>query len=406
MIASDLFSETYAALSGNKARSGLTMLGIIIGISSVIALVAVGQGATATVTNSISSLGSNLLIVSPGASRATGPVSAGAGSAQTLTRDDASAVKKGVSDAKAVAIELSKRYQITYKGNNTNTSVTGTEPSYAEIRNDTIDRGEFITDIQVKSYAKVAVIGPTTRDTLFGAGGSALGQTIKINKIPFKIIGITVAKGGSGFTNPDDVVFVPYTSAQRYLAGKAAISGIDIEAKDAGSVSAAQQEVTSLLLARHHLSDIAQADFNVLNQADIVSSLSTVTGTLTLLLGAIAGISLLVGGIGIMNMMLTTVTERTREIGLRKAIGAKSRDISLQFLVEAIMLTFSGGLIGIVLGWGIAYIVTASGILSATVTGSSIALAFGVSALVGIVFGFYPARRAASLRPIDALKYE
>lgn len=406
MIALDLFSETSAALLGNKARSGLTMLGIVIGISSVIVLVGIGQGAAASVTSSISSLGSNLLIVTPGALRSAGPVNAGAGSAQTLTQADAEAIKKGVNDAKATDIELTKRYQITFKSTNTNTTVIGTEPLYAEVRNVSIDQGSFLTDQEVRSYEKVAVLGPTTVTNLFGSGATPIGQSIKINKIQFKVIGVTTAKGGSGFTNPDDAIYIPLSAAQRYLAGKASISSVDIEATDATSVSAAQQEVTTLLLGRHRIIDPTQADFSVLNQADVVSSLSTITGTLTLLLGAIAGISLLVGGIGIMNMMLTTVTERTREIGLRKAIGAKSRDISLQFLVEAIMLTFTGGLIGVILGWAAAQVITASGAVTAIITWQSIALAFGVSALVGIVFGYYPARRAAGLKPIDALKYE
>jgi putative ABC transport system permease protein len=406
MIIHDLFSETYSALSSNKARSGLTMLGIVIGISSVIALVGVGQGATASVTSSISSLGSNLLMVSPGASRGAGMVSGGSGSATTLTQTDAEVIKKEVADAKAVAVELSRRYQITYKGNNTNTQVVGTEPVYMDIRNVAVDSGSFVTDQDVKSAAKVAVIGPTTRDNLFGMDADPIGQSIKINKVQFKIVGVTKSKGGTGFNNPDDTVYVPVSAAQRFLAGKTSISAIDIQAKDQNSIGAAQQEVTDLLLSRHHISDATLADFSVLNQADIVASLSTVTGTLTLLLGAIAGISLLVGGIGIMNMMLTTVTERTREIGLRKAIGAKKRDISLQFLTESIMLTFIGGVVGVILGYGIATLVTRMGVITATVTWQSVALSFGVSALVGIIFGYYPARRAAALKPIDALKYE
>lgn len=406
MTLGDLLFETYSGLSSNLARSGLTVLGIVIGISSVIVLVGVGQGATASVTSSISSLGSNLLIVTPGASRGAGPVSGGAGSAQTLTEQDANALKKQVPDASAVAVELTRRYQVTYKGNNTNTQIVGTEPAYADIRNVSVDNGSFLTDQQIKTIAKVAVLGPTTRDTLFGQGADPIGQTIKINKIEFKVIGVTKTKGGSGFNNPDDTMYIPVGAAQRYLAGRTAISSIDIQAKDQTSINAAQQETTDLMLSRHHISDPQLADFNVLNQADIVSSLSSVTGTLTLLLGAIAGISLVVGGIGIMNMMLTTVTERTREIGLRKAVGAKSRDISMQFLAEAIMLTFTGGVIGIMLGFGIATVITSLGVVKAAVTWQSIALSFGVSAAVGIVFGLYPAMRAARLKPIEALKYE
>ena len=406
MILSDLLGETYSALSGNKVRSGLTMLGIVIGISSVIALVAVGQGATASITANISSLGSNLLIVSPGASTGGGPVSGGLGSATTLSQADATAITKGAPDVKMVAVELSKRYQITFKSSNTNAAVIGTDQNYLEVRNVAVDQGAFFNADQSKQYERVAVIGPTVASTLFTNGASPIGQKIKINQVQFTVIGTTATKGGSALTSSDSEVFIPVTTAQRYLAGKASISTIDIEATSADTISSAQQEVTDVLLTQHRISDPTQADFTVLNQADVVSSLSSVTSTLTLLLGAISGISLLVGGIGIMNMMLTTVTERTREIGLRKAIGAKSRDISTQFLVEAIMLTFVGGLLGILLGWGIATFVSANNIVQATVTTQSVLLAFGVSALVGIVFGFYPASRAARLRPIDALKYE
>jgi putative ABC transport system permease protein len=407
MRLTDVFSETAAALSSNKARSGLTMLGIVIGISSVIALVGVGQGATASVTASISSLGSNLLVVSPGSSSTAGPVSGGAGSAETLTVADGTAIKSNVSDAEAVAPVLSKRYQVTATSNNTNTSVLGTTADYAAVRDLTIDSGNFLSDQQDQQGALVAVLGPTVRDTLFGTDANAINQFIKINGVQFKVIGVTKAKGGSGFTTPDNNIYVPLLTAQRYLAGvTASISEIDIEASSAATINEAQAEITALLLTRHNISDPTNADFTVVNQADIVSSLSTVTSTLTLLLGAIAGISLLVGGIGIMNMMLTTVTERTREIGLRKAIGAKSRDISVQFLTEAIMLTFIGGLIGVTLGLGIAITITRLGIITATVTWQSVVLSFGVSALVGIVFGFYPAQRAAKLKPIEALKYE
>jgi len=407
MTIRDLFAETWLALSGNRLRSGLTMLGIIIGIGSVIALTGVGQGATASVTSSISALGSNLLIVSPGAARRAGPVSGGAGSAQTLTADDVKAIKNDLSAVKTVAADLTGRYQITAKGTNTNTSVIGTETAYMSVRNISVAQGSFFTDRQVAAASKVAVVGPDTAETLFGTEKSPIGQTIKINHVEFKIIGITKSKGGSGFTNSDDVVYIPLAAAQRYLAGKAsALSNISIEALDAESVDLAQTEVTDLLLTRHGIADSTKADFTVLNQADIQSSLSESKQTLTVLLGAIAGISLLVGGIGIMNMMLTSVTERTREIGLRKAIGATATDITTQFLMEAIVLTVIGGLIGTLLGFGVAVLVTKLGLVTATVTTSAVLLAVGVSAVVGVVFGYYPARRASRLRPIDALKYE
>jgi len=403
----DLIGETFAGVLANKARSGLTILGIIIGIASVITLVAVGQGATASVTSSISALGSNLLVVTPGISRTAGPVSAGIGSAVTLTKADADSLSSSVPDAKAISADLSRRYQITYKGQNTNTSVIGTQPQYTEIRNVSMALGNFFTDANVTSAAKVAILGPTTRDNLFTAGSDPTGSTIRINKIDFKVIGVTVAKGGSGFTNPDDAIYIPITAAQRYLAGgQSSISDISVEATSKDTINQAQSEITAALLTRHHISDPTLADFTIINQADVTSSLSSVTRTLTLLLGAIAGISLLVGGIGIMNMMLTTVTERTREIGLRKAIGAKRGSISLQFLSESILLTCVGGIIGILLGWIAAALVTKSGYTTAKVTWWSIILAFGVSAVIGIIFGYYPARRAAKLKPIEALKYE
>jgi putative ABC transport system permease protein len=258
----------------------------------------------------------------------------------------------------------------------------------------------------VQSAAKVAVVGPTVESDLFGDGNSALGQTIRIKGIEFKIIGVTKAKGGSGFSNTDDTAYIPYTSAQRYLTGNKYMTEIDISASDSSASAQVQSDVTDMLLARHHISDPTAADFNTLNQADIVATASSVASTFTILLAAVAGISLVVGGIGIMNMMLTNVTERTREIGLRKAVGAKSKDINIQFLAEAIALTFVGGFIGIILGASIAWGVTYFGILQTQVSLFSILLAFGVSAGIGIVFGYYPARRASRLNPIDALRFE
>jgi putative ABC transport system permease protein len=403
----DVLHETYSALSANKIRSGLTMLGIVIGISSVIAMVSIGQGAQSSIQASIQSIGSNLILVMPGAQRGVGvQVNAGRGSARTLTQGDADAITAQISEAQAVAPEISGRYQITAKGTNTNTSVVGTVSAYPQVRNVQIDEGSFISDQDIRGLAKVAVIGPTARDDLFGQGAEAIGQAIKIKNIQFKVIGITKAKGGSGFGSQDDMIFIPISSAQKFLAGDTYVSTISVQAQDSSQMAAIQQEITDLLLARHHISDPAQADFSTLNQSDIVATASSVTGTFTILLAAVAGISLVVGGIGIMNMMLTTVTERTREIGLRKAIGAKKKDISLQFLIEAIMLTFLGGAIGVGLGWSVSYAISYFGILQTTVSLSSILLAFGVSAGIGIVFGYYPARRAAGLNPIEALRYE
>jgi putative ABC transport system permease protein len=406
----DTLHETYAALSANKTRSGLTMLGIIIGISSVIALVSIGQGATSSIQSSINALGSNLLLISPGAARTQGfAASAGRGGAKSLTTDDMDAILSQVADVSAVAGEVSGRYQITAKGTNTNTTVNGITASYPSVRNLSVAEGSFISDQQNSSAAKVAVIGPTTMADLFGEDAQpadAVGQSIRIKGQEFKVIGVTVAKGGTGFQNQDDIIYIPQLTASRYLAGSKYLTTIDVQAASSKVMAQAQADITALLLDRHHISDAAAADFSVLNQADILASASSISATLTLLLGAIAGISLLVGGIGIMNMMLTTVTERTKEIGLRKAIGARRQDISRQFLAESVALTAIGGLVGIVLGAGISFAVNLSGAISTSLSWGAIVLAFGTSAAIGILFGYYPARRAAGLNPIEALRYE
>jgi putative ABC transport system permease protein len=383
------------------------MLGIIIGIASVIALTAIGQGAQNSISSSIQSIGANLIMVMPGAAQTFGGPSAGRGGAQSLTIEDADAIESQVSNVAGVVREVSSRKQVVAKGTNTNTSIIGTEPSYETVRNVSIDEGNFISDQNVINGAKVAVLGPTTRDDLFGVGAiGVVGQKIRIAGIEYSVIGITLSKGGSGFSNADDVIYIPYTTAQRYISGNKYLSEIDISAQSSDVSTQVQTDITTLLTERHNITDPTKADFNTMNQADIIATASSVTGTFTTLLAAVAGISLVVGGIGIMNMMLTTVTERTREIGLRKAIGAKKRDINKQFLVEAVMLTFIGGVIGVILGWLISFGITYLGILQTTVSFSSVLLAFGVSAGIGIIFGYYPARRAANLNPIDALRYE
>ncbi len=411
MTTHDLVEETYTALSANKARSGLTILGIVIGIASVIALTAIGQGAQNSISASIDSLGSNLLMVSPGAARQFGfGVSSGRGSARSLTPEDEAAVAS-VTNVTAVSGEYSSRYQVAVAGANTNTTVDGVDASYASIRNISMAQGSFITDSQSTTLSKVAVIGSTVATDLFGSDATStnlVGQTIRINNMQFTIAGLMSTKGGSGFGSQDDEIFIPLGTALQYFAGNGNryLSTIDIQAATQGAMTQVQNDVTALLLSRHNISDPTKADFSILNQADIVSAASSVTGTFTTLLAAVAGISLLVGGIGIMNMMLTNVTERMREIGLRKAIGATRSDINTQFLAEAVALTFVGGGIGILLGWGVSYLVSVLGIVEAQVTLSSVLLAFGVSAGIGIVFGWYPARRASNLNPIDALRYE
>ena len=406
MLITDLFKETYLAVSANKTRSGLTILGIVIGIGSVIAMISIGQGATGSIEENIQSMGSNLLTVMPGFQRSFSQVSGSRGSAQTLTIEDAEAILSQVSFVLAVAPQTSSRYQIVAEGDNTNTQVIGTTASYATIRNIEIEQGSFISEQNNASYSKVAVLGLTTRDDLFGENSNPVGKTIKINNIKFKIIGITKSKGGTSFGSQDDIIYIPLTTAQKFLAGSKNISSIYIQAESSQMMSQVKTGVTNLLLERHNIVSADLADFSVMSQEDILGAASSITETMTILLASIAGISLIVGGIGIMNMMMTTVTERTREIGLRKAIGAKRLDINLQFLTEAVMLTFIGGLLGIILGVTIAFGITFFSGIATKISLFSIILAFSVSAVIGIAFGYWPAQKAAKLNPIEALRYE
>jgi putative ABC transport system permease protein len=407
MLFSDIILETYIALTTNKARSGLTMLGIVIGIGSVIAMIAVGQGAQQSVQSRIQSIGSNLLMIRPGFARSPGQnVSQGQGSSTSLTLEDAESIRMEVPSLSAVAPSVSGSYQVVAGGSNTRTSVTGTLPAYMTVRNVSMESGSFFTDLHDTRRSKVAVIGPDVRDELFPDEEDVAGEKIRIKGIDFTVLGVTESKGGSGMDSSDDIIYVPLSTAIQYLTGTESISMISVTVEGQAQMDAASAAIKTLLLERHDIADANSADFRIMNQADIVETASSVTETFTLLLGAVAGISLLVGGIGIMNMMLTTVTERTREIGLRKAIGAKRRDISRQFLAESVALTFLGGAIGVVVGWGTAALLTRFGNVATSVSGISILLAFGVSAAIGIVFGYYPARRAARLNPIEALRYE
>jgi len=406
MKTKDILKETFSALKANKARTGLTMLGIIIGIASVIAMTAIGQGAQKTVTQTIESLGANLIIVTPGASRSFGGAKESRGGAKTLTLEDADAIASQIKNISAVVRVVSSQKQVIASGTNTNTSITGTEASYGTVKSIEMEEGVFLSDQNVNNISKVAVLGPTTRDDLFGQGATDIvGEKIRISGTEYKIIGITKAKGGSAITSGDDAIYIPYTTAQRYLTGDKYLSTINISASTSEISTQVQEDVTALLIKRHNKT-VDTADFSTMNQADMIAMTSDIIGTFTILLAAIAGISLLVGGIGIMNMMLTTVTERTREIGLRKAIGAKKKDINNQFLIEATMLTFIGGILGVILGWLISFGINYSGVMQTEVSIGSVLLAFGVSAAIGITFGYYPARRASKLNPIDALRYE
>lgn len=399
----DIFHETYAALSANKVRSGLTVLGIVIGISSVIAMVAIGQGAKVQIQSSIEGLGSNLLTILPGVVQpGRGIVSSGRGGAQTLKNTDLDALSL-IDGIAAISPEVQRRFQVASQiGNNTNTTVTGVLPSFLTVRNISLAEGTFLSDANNRSIGREAILGATVAKDLFG-DEDPIGKTVRINKVLFKTIGVLVAKGGAGFSGPDDMVLVPLSTMQKILSGADYLSTISISVADKNRMNEVRDAATTLLMEKHR---VAEADFSVISQEDILGTLSQVVNTFTLFLASIASISLLVGGIGIMNMMLTTVTERTREIGLRKAIGATKRDINLQFLAEAVALTFIGGAVGVFLGWLVAFAVTYFGILQTQVSISSVLLAFGVSAGIGIVFGYYPARRAAGLNPIEALRYE
>ncbi len=403
MKTSDLIHETYSGLTSNKIRSGLTILGIVIGIASVIAMVSIGQGAAGTIQSSIEGLGSNLLTVVPGVVQpGRGVVSSGRGNGQSLKNADANAIKT-IDGVVAVSPELQRRFQITSQiGNNTNSTVVGATVNYASVRNVTVDFGSFLTDSHERSLGRVAVIGPTTATDLF-ADTDPIGKIIRINKLDFKVIGVLKSKGGSGFFNQDDTALVPLSTMQKIMTGSDFVSTIAVSVASKDQMPAVQDEITTLLTRRHH---VDMPDFSVVSQTDILGTLTQVTTTFTIFLASVAGISLLVGGIGIMNMMLTAVTERTREIGLRKAIGARAKDIALQFLVEAVMLTFLGGVMGIALGWLVAFAVSKFAGITTSVSITSILLAFGVSGGIGIIFGYYPARRASLLNPIEALRYE
>jgi putative ABC transport system permease protein len=402
------------SLSGNKLRSALTVLGIVIGVAAVIAMLGIGRGAQAGITANITSIGTNLLFVRPGAVQQAGGVKSAAGAAGSLTLDDATALQS-VSGISAVAPEVDGRAQVVYQGVNANTSLIGTTPDYAIARNAEIDQGDFLTDGEVSGRSLVTVLGATVATTLFGDAGSAIGQTIRVDGVPVKVVGVLVAKGGSGFGNQDDEMLVPITTAQTRLIGgqrrgaTTSVNTINIQVASADQMDQVSADVSEVLRERHNVLAGAE-DFTVQNQADALSALTSVTNTLTLFLGGIAGISLVVGGIGVMNIMLVSVTERTREIGIRKAVGARRADILTQFLVESAALSLLGGLIGIALGWliatGIGRVQLGGNAIKPVVGLDSVLLATIFSAAVGLFFGIYPAMRAASLAPVEALRYE
>lgn len=399
-------SIAFEGLKTNKLRSVLTMLGIIIGVGAVIAMVSIGLGVQQKVQNSIASLGSNLLIVMPGANSPSGGVRLAAGSNITLTNQDAKAIAREISGINYVAPSVSQQYQIIYGNQNWKTSVQGTTPEFLAIRNYTVASGSFFSTNDDNSRARVAVLGNTVATNLFG-NVSPVGKTIRIGSAPFRVIGVLETKGQSSMgQDQDDLILVPLTTAQDRMMGITYVNSISIQVENEQVIDKVQEDVTALLRTRHHLATGADDDFTVRNLAAIMATAQETTGMITLLLGIIASISLLVGGIGIMNIMLVSVTERTREIGIRKSLGATYKNILMQFLIEAIVISVAGGLVGIGLGVASAKIVSMIAGWNTVISVLAIGAAFGVSVMIGLFFGIYPARKAALLDPIDALRFE
>lgn len=408
------FNVALRALAANKLRSGLTMLGMIIGVAAVIAMLSVGKGAEASITSQIESMGSNLVFVTPGATQ-QGGVRTSAGSANSLTLEDAEAIADPVNvpEVAAVAPELSSFSQVVAGSQNVNTRIIGVTPEYQEVRNFRAAVGDFIEQQHVDARSLVAVLGSNVATQLFGTE-DPIGREIKINRIAFRVIGVLESKGSQAMGNQDDMVVIPITTLQQRLfralparGGGYIVSSINVQVASKELIDSAIQRIGDVLRERHK---VVEDDFTVRSQEDMLEVVAQITGILSLLLGSIGGISLLVGGIGIMNIMLVSVTERTREIGIRKAVGAKRRDILLQFLIESMVISVVGGGGGIALGAGLSAIVSRLDVggqsLPTVVSGDAVALAVGVAAAIGIFFGLYPAFRAARLNPIEALRYE
>ena len=391
-------------LSANKARSGLTILGVVIGVAAVIAMIAIGQGARQETLEHIQSMGANVLSVRSGQMR-RGFVMGGVGTMQNLTADDAYAIKEECDAVARVAPELRSAAQAKYKNQNTSTTVFGTTPDYLSIRNYKVERGRFFTDKDVRSMRRVGAIGPTAAYNLFGQS-SPIGKIVRINGINFRIIGLMAAKGSTGWIDPDDQIFVPLSTAQKRIFGVDYIRSISVQAKSVERMNEAVSQIDELMRQRHKIGPASESDVMIRNQAEFLETAEQTSRTFTMLLAGIAAVSLLVGGIGIMNIMLVSVTERTREIGIRKAVGAKRDDILLQFLIESVVLSLAGGLVGAALGIAGARVLSSAAGWQVAVSAPAVLLAFGFAAAVGIFFGIYPARKAASLRPIDALRYE
>ena len=390
------------SLLQRKTRTALTMLGVIIGVGAVIVMVSIGEGAKESVSSRIKGMGTNLLSVRPGFAR-KGPVRAA--SVQTLVAEDAEAIAKEVANVVAVAPEIGQSTQVKFLSQNVSTSVVGTTPPWITVNNFVVKDGRFIDDLDEKTSRKVAVLGATVVKELFGGSG-AVNQTVKIRGVNFQVVGTLVAKGAAGMRDPDDQILIPLSTARMRLFGTDTLRTIAVQINSEDNMDRAQGEIEDLLRMRHKIAAGAASDFSISSQKDLLDTASQVSDTFTALLAAVAAVSLLVGGIGIMNIMLVSVTERTREIGIRKAIGARSRDILFQFLVESVVLSGIGGLLGVAMGLGGAKIVGMVGAWKTTVATGAIMLAFGVAMAIGVFFGLYPAHKASRLDPIEALRHE
>jgi putative ABC transport system permease protein len=402
----NFFESLNMALSSiiaNKMRSFLTMLGVVIGVAAIVSLISVGRGASESITSSIKGLGTNLLFVTPGQRNSEGPGSSG-GSAQNLTYKDAKAIEQTISNIKAVSPEVSKNYAVSMGNQDTTTSIVGSSAEYQIARNIVVNSGRFIGQDDISGTRKVAVLGETVIGNL--GGGNLIGKRILVNRIPFTVVGSMKAKGQTGFLDQDNQIIIPITTAFYRLAGDTSLNTIGIAVDSENNMDKVRIGVEKLLRKRHRLRLDDPSDFTVRSQLDILGTLTNITGIFTVLLGGIASISLLVGGIGIMNIMLVSVTERTREIGIRKALGARRRDILAQFLIESIVLSGLGGIVGLIFGIIGSKMISNVGGFSTTIELTPIILAFSFSLAVGVFFGVYPARKAALLDPIEALRYE
>lgn len=398
------FLMAWASLIANKMRSILTMLGIIIGVAAVIALVSIGNGVKQDIQNSISSLGSNLLMVMPGAPRTPG-VRPSQGSMKSLKVSDYQAISK-LDGVKAASPYTANSYVTIYQSKNWTTTVSGVSSNFQDVNNWTMAEGRFISSKNVENRERVAVVGQTVVKNLF-AGEDAVGKEIRVKNIPFRVIGVLNSKGNGTMGNDqDDAIFIPYTTAMERVEGVDYLRMVYVVANDDNGIDRLQSDIENLLRVRHSIKDTNLDDFNIQNMKSIMETMEQTTGTLTLFLGAVAAISLVVGGIGIMNIMLVSVTERTREIGIRKALGATYFVIVTQFLIEAVVISLMGGLIGIALGIGASKLIGLASGMSTVISVPTIVLSFAFSMAIGLVFGIYPARKAAKLNPIDALHYE